>query len=117
MRWFDVKYGKKEDRRMWLKLHLMCGVKTNIVTSVEVSDGYAHDYPFFKGLVDRTADNGFNVKEISADKGYLGGTNILASLQRGAIPSVDARIEHRAGVFQRGGIVKACGKKDSIPQA
>ena len=44
MRWFDVKYGTKEDRRMWLKLHLMCGVKTNIVTSVEVSDGYEHDY-------------------------------------------------------------------------
>src|ERR1044071_8718248 len=58
-RWLDVKYGKEEDRRMWLKLHLTCGVKTNIVTSVEVSDGYAHDYPFFKGLVDRTAQSGF----------------------------------------------------------
>jgi hypothetical protein len=33
----------------------LVGVKTNIVTSVEVSDGYAHDYPFYKGLVDRTA--------------------------------------------------------------
>src|SRR5688572_23746564 len=42
MRWLDVKYGTKEDRRMWLKLHLMVGTKTNIVTSVEVSDGYAH---------------------------------------------------------------------------
>jgi hypothetical protein len=42
MRWFDVKYGKEEDRRMWLKVHLMCGVKTNIVTSVEISDGYAN---------------------------------------------------------------------------
>ena len=39
MRWLDVKYGKEEDRRMWLKVHLMCGVKTNIVTSVEISDG------------------------------------------------------------------------------
>lgn len=37
MRWLDVKYGTKEDRRQWLKL---VGVKTNIVTSVEVSDGY-----------------------------------------------------------------------------
>ena len=46
MRWFDVKYGKKEDRRMWLKLHLMCGVKTNIVTSVEVSDAYANDHNY-----------------------------------------------------------------------
>jgi len=50
MRWFDAKYGKEEDRRMWLKVHLMCGVKTNIVTSVQVTDGYAHDYPYFKPL-------------------------------------------------------------------
>jgi hypothetical protein len=27
MRWLDVKYGKEEDRRMWLKMHLICGVK------------------------------------------------------------------------------------------
>jgi transposase len=88
MRWFDVKYGKEEDRRMWLKMHLMCGVKTNVVTSVEISDGYAHDYPYFKGLVDRTADAGFTMKEVSADKGYLGASNMLATLQRGAIPYI-----------------------------
>src|ERR1043165_6742577 len=88
MRWLDVKYGTKEDRRQWLKLHLMVGVKTNIVTSVEVSDGYAHDYPFFKGLVDRTADAGFKLQEVSADKGYLGASNMLATLQRGAIPYI-----------------------------
>src|ERR1044071_2812617 len=88
MRWFDVKYGEKEDRRVWLKLHLMCGVKTNIVTSVQVRDGYAHDYPFFKGLVARTAESGFKMKEISADKGYLGADNMLAALQRGAIPYI-----------------------------
>jgi hypothetical protein len=70
MRWLDVKYGEKEDRRQWLKLHLTCGVKTNIVTAVQVSDGYAHDYPFFKGLIDRTAETGFKMKEVSADKGY-----------------------------------------------
>jgi transposase len=88
MRWLDVKYGTKEDRRQWLKLHLMVGVKTNIVTSVEVSDGYANDYPFFKGLVDRTADAGFKLKEVSADKGYLGASNMLATLRRGAIPYI-----------------------------
>jgi hypothetical protein len=42
MRWLDVRYGKLEDRRMWLKIHLMCGVKIKIVTSVEISDGYAN---------------------------------------------------------------------------
>jgi transposase len=83
-----VKYGTKEDRRQWLKLHLMVGVKTNIVTSVEVTDGYAPDYPFFKGLLDRTANAGFSMKEVSADKGYLGASNMLATLQRGAIPYI-----------------------------
>lgn len=46
-----------------------------------VTDGYAHDYPFYKGLVDRTADSGFKMKEVSADRGYLGATNMLATLQ------------------------------------
>ncbi len=87
-RWLDVKYGTKEDRRQWLKLHLMVGVKTNIVTSVTVSDGYAHDYPFFKGLVDRTAEAGFKMKEVSADKGYLGADNMLATLRHEAIPYI-----------------------------
>jgi len=69
-------------------MSIVVGTKTNIVTSVEVRDGYAHDYPYFKGLVDRTADAGFKMKEISADKGYLGASNMLATLQRGAIPYI-----------------------------
>ena len=67
MRWLDVKYGKEEDRRMWIKVHLMCGVKTNIVTSVEISDGYSNDHGYFKPLVEQTAANGFTLKEVSAD--------------------------------------------------
>ena len=92
MRWLDVKYGTKEDRGQWLKLHLTCGVKTNIVTAVQVSDGYAHDYPFFKGLIGRTAAAGFNMKEVSADKGYLGADNMLATLRHGAIPYIPFKI-------------------------
>jgi len=30
MRWLDVKYGKQEDRRVWLKLHLICDVKPTL---------------------------------------------------------------------------------------
>lgn len=92
MRWLDVKYGEKEDRRQWLKLHLTCGVKTNIVTAVQVTDGYAHDYPFFKGLLDRTVETGFKIKEVSADKGYLGADNMLATLRHGAIPYIPFKI-------------------------
>jgi hypothetical protein len=69
-RWLDVKYGKEEDRRQWIKVHLMCGVKTNIVTSVEISDGYSNDHGYFKPLVETTAGNGFKMAEVSADKAY-----------------------------------------------
>ena len=88
MRWLDVKYGKEEDRRMWLKLHLTCGTKTNIVTAVQVSDGYAHDYHYFKGLVNQTAESGFKMREVSADKAYLGAENLLTTLRHGAIPYI-----------------------------
>jgi transposase len=88
MRWLDAKYGKLEDRRQWLKLHLMVGTKTNIVTSVEISDGYSHDYHHFKPLVDHTAKQGFNLKEISADKGYIGADNLMTSLRHGAVPYI-----------------------------
>jgi transposase len=88
MRWLDVKYGKEEDRRIWIKVHLMCGVKTNIVTSVEISDGYANDHNYFKPLVETTAANGFKLKEVSADKAYLSGINFLTTLRHGAIPYV-----------------------------
>jgi len=53
-----------------------------------VSDGYAHDYPYFKGLLDRTAQSGFTMKEVSADKGYLGASNMLTTLQHGAVPYI-----------------------------
>jgi hypothetical protein len=62
----------------------MCGVKTNIVTSVQVTDGDAHDYSFFKPLVDSTAKSGFQMKEVSADKGYLGATNMARHVQAAA---------------------------------
>ncbi len=87
-RWFDVKYGKDEDWRDWIKIHLMCGVKTNIVTSVEVSKASANDYSFYKPLLNQTAQSGFQMAEVSADKAYLGNSNLQETLKRGAIPYI-----------------------------
>lgn len=87
-RWFDVKYGKDEDWRVWIKLHLMCGVKTNIVTSVEVSEAYANDGPFFQPLVAQTAQSSFTMAEVSADKAYLSADNLKAAVRHGARPFI-----------------------------
>ena len=65
----------------------MTGVKTNIVTSVEVTDGNANDSPFLPGLLGRTADS-FNVAEVSADKGYISAKNLAAVVTMGATPYI-----------------------------
>jgi transposase len=69
VRWFDVKYGKEHSEREWVKCHLMCGVKTNIVTAVEIADKHASDVTMLPPLVNATAQN-FRVSEVSADKAY-----------------------------------------------
>ena len=92
IRWMDVKYGEKEDARQWLKLHLMTGVRTNVVTSVEVGGGYSSDYNYYKPLLAKTAQSGFEMKEVSADKAYLGNCNLAATLKHGAIPYIPFKV-------------------------
>jgi hypothetical protein len=68
VQWVEAKYTNPQlmTKREWIKVHLMCGVKTNVVTAVQISDRFAGDSPFFKPLVDATAKN-FVMQEVSAD--------------------------------------------------
>lgn len=88
-RWFNAKYTKSGDADMhdWLKLHIMVGVKTHIITSVEVSDRHDNDYGFFEPLVKQTAQN-FKAREISADKAYIGLSNLRLVVDNGAQPFI-----------------------------
>jgi transposase len=77
VRWFNRKYGRETDNREWVKVHLMCGVQTKVVTAVEISGWAANDTTYFVPLVATTAQN-FPVKEVSADKAYLSHKNLQA---------------------------------------
>jgi transposase len=88
VRWFDVKYGKDEDWHDWIKMHLMCGTSTHIVTSVELSRARSHDSPYYKPLVEATAKSGFNMQEISADKAYISADNLRTTTEHGATPYI-----------------------------
>lgn len=88
VRWFDVKYGGNEDWHDWIKMHLMCGTSTHIVTSVELSRARSHDSPYYKPLVDATAKSGFNMREVSADKAYISADNLRTTTERGATPYI-----------------------------
>jgi transposase len=68
-RWFDVKYGVTREKAEWVKVHIMTGVKTNVVTAVEIHGKDAADVTQFRPLLEATA-KGFKVVEVSADKAY-----------------------------------------------
>ena len=86
-RWYDAKYGKVKSEQQWLKAHLMVGVKTNVVTSVEVTDGNANDSPYLPQLVNATASR-FQIEEVSGDKGYISKRNLEAVVAVGAMPYI-----------------------------
>lgn len=84
---YSHKYGKEKQKQGWVKCHLMCGVRTNIVTAVEISDQYAHDSNYLHPLAEATA-NSFRIEEISADKGYLSKKNVETIINLGATPYI-----------------------------
>jgi transposase len=92
VRWYDAKYGKTESWHDWVKMHLVCGVKTHIVTGVEITTATKHESPFYKGLLDQTAKAGFTMREVSADKGYISQKNLQATVDHGATPFIPFRV-------------------------
>jgi transposase len=97
VRWFDVKYGKEQTQREWVKCHIICGVKTNIVTAVEIADKHASDSKMLPPLVEATAQN-FTISEVSADKAYGGNPATDAIQAAGGTPFIAFRGNATGGV-------------------
>jgi len=89
VQWVQAKHHdpKLLEAKNWVKVHLMCGVKTNVVTAVEITDRYSGDYPQFKGLVETTGNN-FTMSEVSADKAYLSLDNLQTVIDHHAMPYI-----------------------------
>ncbi|MDT7543361.1 MAG: hypothetical protein QOE33_3265 [Acidobacteriota bacterium] len=100
MKWHDTKWGsthvafgdnpRRVDRKDWVKVHICCGVTTNVVTAVEVTDSHTGDSPMFPQLVERTANN-FAIRQVSADKAYLSSKNMEAVVTNNAMPFIAFR--------------------------
>lgn len=67
---FNMKHMGEGRWRQYRKCHAVCGVKTNIITSVEITEGYVNDQTQFIPLANDTARN-FEIRDFCADKGYL----------------------------------------------
>ncbi len=86
-RWIEHKWGKRKSKRQWLKAHLMCGVRTNVVTAVQITEGNQNDCPLLPPLLHTTSMH-FPIHEVSADKGYLSEQNVEAIAGVGAKPFI-----------------------------
>jgi transposase len=93
-RWFDHKYGVEKTKADWVKCHLMCGVKTNIVTAVEIHGQHAADTKMLPVLTEATAMN-FTMREVSADKGYASKANFESIARFGAVPFISFPDSHK----------------------
>jgi transposase len=86
-RWYDIKYNKFTSEQQWVKAHICCGTKTNIVTAVEIKDRDTADATQLPALVETTAKR-FQMAEVSADKGYSGQESHNAISRAGAKPFI-----------------------------
>lgn len=86
-RWQTARAYANSKIRYWKKAHVTYGVLTNIVTSVEITTGSTHDSKMFPEVIQRTANN-FNMREVSADKGYSSRRNMQIISELGAIPFI-----------------------------
>ena len=87
LRWFDKKYGTVKVEHDWVKVHLTCGVKTNIVTAVVIEGRDSSDTKQLPEMIETTAKN-FTIKEYSADKAYGSLSNYEAIDKAGAVPFI-----------------------------
>jgi len=93
IRWFDHKYGAPRKQHEWVKVHLTCGVKTNIVTAVVIKDKDASDTVQMPEMVKATAEN-FTIREFSADKAYGSLDNYAAIEEAGGTPFIAFKSNH-----------------------
>jgi transposase len=73
--YIEDKYGTKKEHK-WIKAHICVGTKTNIITALKITEGYGSDSKEFIQLAQQTKDNGFDIREISADKAYSSRDNL-----------------------------------------
>lgn len=97
--WQEYKHGNRDSKhKKWLKAHVACGVKTNIITSARASKGTEHDINYFEELVRQTNDY-FEIEEVSADKAYSSrdNHNILDELDGKAYIPFKDNVTGKAG--------------------
>ena len=96
--WFKEKHGNGDSQdsdedevntrggmKDWVKLHILIGILTQVIVAAFITDGDTNDTTQLPGLVN-TAAREYRMKELVADKGYIGKNNLELVNNLGAVP-------------------------------
>lgn len=84
------KYGAPRKHK-WVKAHILVGAKTNVMASARITGENASDYPQFEPMVMEAHQNGFDIREITTDKGYSSRANYEIAESIGATAYIPFR--------------------------
>lgn len=104
LRWREKRNWKKErNEHAWVKTHLACGVKSNIVTAVEIYGPHDSDTKILPSLLATTHRN-FDIRKVVADKGYSSVKNLKFIERLGADAYIPFKKNHtgsRGGLWEK----------------
>lgn len=78
-------------KHKWVKAHILVGTKTNVIASARITKEQGGDCPQFAPMVMEAHENGFDIKEITADMGYLSRANYNLAESIGATAYIPFR--------------------------
>jgi transposase len=91
--WHDHKYGVTRREHTWVKAHVMTGVKTNVVTAIEIAGRDTNDGTQLPALVATTARS-FALGDVTADKAYGTVRNAESIAAHGGTPIIPFKSTH-----------------------
>ena len=82
---YCVEKHHTKKHHQWVKAHILVGTKTNVIVSARITEENSADCPQFEPMVLEAHNNGFDMKEITADKAYSSRNNLEMTDSIGAV--------------------------------
>jgi transposase len=89
---YNTQKHDPERRHHFVKAHVVCGSRTQIVIGVKLTDENGADCPQFIPLLNRAWQNGFRPADVAADKAYLSRGNLTAADRLGIDPFIPMKV-------------------------
>ena len=93
--WNNEQYGSgKSAQKLWVKLHAIIGVETQVIVAAEATEGTVSDQTPFSDMLKRTAQE-YSMDEVIADTGYISRAHLDLINDLRAVPYIPFAKHHK----------------------